>query len=151
MHTFGKAVGCHGAIVLGTAKLRNYLINFARPFIFTTSLPEASIAAIKKAYEIFPAMNNERTHLQELIQRFQNAGSSFEQLKSITPIQILIIPGNDNVKKIAAHLQKNNLDVRPIVYPTVPKGGERLRIVLHSFNAIGEVDLLADLLKANSR
>src|SRR5262249_32255554 len=70
VHTFGKAVGCHGAIVLGTATLRDYLINFSRPFIYTTALPETSVAAIKQAYEIFPGLDKERTHLNGLIQYF---------------------------------------------------------------------------------
>jgi 8-amino-7-oxononanoate synthase len=146
VHTFGKALGCHGAIVLGSEMLRNYLINFSRAFIYTTSLPEISVAGIKDAYELFPTMNEERNHLQELILRFQNADLKFEKLKSLTPIQVVIIPGNDDVKRIASHLQENNLDVRAIVYPTVPKGSERLRVVLHSFNSVDEVGNLIKLL-----
>ncbi len=148
VHTFGKAAGCHGAIVLGSEELRNYLINFSRAFIYTTSLPEISVAAIKETYETFPKMNDERKHLQELILHFQNAELKFEKLKSSTPIQVVIIPGNDNVKRIASHLQENNFDVRAIVYPTVPKGSERLRIVLHSFNSVDEVVNLIKLLNA---
>jgi len=146
MHTFGKALGCHGAIILGSKTLRNYLINFSRAFIYTTSLPEVSVAAIKDSYELFPKMNNERKHLQELILYFQNAELKFEKLKSVTPIQVIIIPGNDNVKRVASYLQENNFDVRAIVYPTVPKGSERLRIVLHSFNSIEEISLLIEKL-----
>jgi 8-amino-7-oxononanoate synthase len=148
VHTFGKAVGCHGAIILGSEMLKNYLINFSRAFIYTTSLPEISVDAIKNAYELFPKMNDERKHLQQLIGNFQSATLKFEKLKSLTPIQVVIIPGNDEVKKIAAHLQENNFDVRAIVYPTVPKGSERLRIVLHSFNAVEEVSLLVDRLRS---
>jgi 8-amino-7-oxononanoate synthase len=65
---------------------------------------------------------------------------------SETPIQVVMIPGNIEVKKVAATLQKNNVDVRAILYPTVPKGGERLRIVLHSFNTVKELEQLIDLL-----
>ena len=50
VHTFGKAVGCHGAVVLGSHSLRNYLINFSRPFIYSTALPESAIMAINKSY-----------------------------------------------------------------------------------------------------
>jgi 8-amino-7-oxononanoate synthase len=148
VHTFGKAVGCHGAIIIGSELLKNYLINFSRAFIYTTSLPEISIAAIQHAYRIFPQMNDERRHLRNLIGQFQNAVIGFEKLKSNTPIQIVIIPGNDAVKKIADQIQKNNFDVRPIVYPTVPKGSERLRIVMHAFNTKEEVAVLVDLLKS---
>lgn len=146
VHTFGKALGCHGAVVLGSELLRNYLINFARSFIYTTSLPETSIAAIKKSYEIFPEMDEERRHLQQLIQQFQQSHIRFTIFKSNTPIQIVLVPGNDEVKSVADLLQKNNLDVRPILYPTIPKGSERLRIVLHAFNPAEEVGKLCKLL-----
>ena len=152
IHTFGKAVGCHGAIVLGSKTLRNYLINFSRPFIFSTALPEASVAAIKASYELFPQLNNERKQLQKLIQQFQSGESTitnkFKILKSDTPIQVVIIPGNEAVKRVAVFLQKNRLDVRPILYPTVPKGGERLRFALHAYNSVEEVKQVFDLLQS---
>ncbi len=142
VHTFGKAVGCHGAIVLGSTRLRDYLINFCRAFIYTTAVPPASVRAIGKAYALFPGMNGERRHLQELIDLFQKAPLGFARLASRTPIQVIIVPGNEAVKAKAACLQDRGLDVRPILYPTVPKGSERLRIVLHAFNTMGEVDEL---------
>ncbi len=147
IHTFGKACGCHGAVVLGSQMLRDYLVNFARSLVFSTSLPEHSVAMIKSSYEIFPGMKAERLHLQQLIQQFQMAPIRFEKLISNTPIQIVIIPGNGEVKKIAAALQQQNLDVRAILYPTVPKGKERLRIVLHAFNKMEEVNTLLQLLQ----
>ncbi len=146
IHTFGKAVGCHGAIILGSPQLRDYLINFSRAFIYTTALPESSVLAISKAYELFPQMDKERDRLQQLIVRFQQASLRFERLNSATPIQGVIVPGNEAVRALAARLQAAGLDVRPILYPTVPKGSERLRIVLHAFNTIEELDaLIAEL------
>ena len=147
IHTFGKACGCHGAVVLGSQSLREYLINFARSLVFSTSLPEHSVAMIKASYEIFPWMKEERLHLQKLVHQFQSTHIRFEKLASSTPIQIVIIPGNEEVKKTAAELQKHNLDVRAILYPTVPKGKERLRIVLHAFNGVEEVKALLGLLQ----
>jgi 8-amino-7-oxononanoate synthase len=147
MHSFGKAVGCHGAIILGSKKLKNYLVNFSRPFIYTTSLPEINIAAVKKAYGLLPGLTDERSHLRLLINHFQSSPLRFARPLSFTPIQAVLIPGNEAVKKIASILQNNSLDVRPILYPTVPKNGERLRIVLHAFNTVEEVNrLLIDLL-----
>jgi 8-amino-7-oxononanoate synthase len=148
IHTFGKALGCHGAIVLGSKELREYLINFSRAFIYTTALPETSIAAILQAYKVFPSMHREREHLQKLIQQFQEAPLKYEKQQSFTPIQVVIVPGNEQVKALAEKLQEHNLDVRPILYPTVPKGSERLRIVLHSFNTTAELTQLVGLLSA---
>lgn len=146
MHTFGKAVGCHGAIVLGSDSLRNYLINFSRPFIYSTSLPESAIVAIRKAYQLFPSLHQERCHLRSLVARFQGTDISYRKVKSTTAIQAVIVPGNADVRDVAKTLQGSDLDVRPILYPTVPKGSERLRIVLHAFNTTAELDQLLRLL-----
>ena len=146
VHTFGKAVGCHGAVVLGSDSLRNYLINFSRPFIYSTSLPESAVLAIRKAYELFPLLHDNRCHLQSLVARFQGTEISYTKVKSTTAIQAVIVPGNAKVREVANTLQASDLDVRPILYPTVPKGSERLRIVLHAFNTIEEVEQLLKLL-----
>ena len=142
IHTFGKALGCHGAVVLGSNQLRNYLINFCRPFIYSTAIPPASVAAIGASYKIFPGMNQERAILKSLISLFDYPCFN----KSDTPIQCFIVPGNEKVKKISELLFNNNLDVRPILYPTVPLGKERLRITLHSFNSFEETKMLVDIL-----
>jgi 8-amino-7-oxononanoate synthase len=147
IQTFGKGCGCHGAAVLGSHQLRDYLINFARSFMYSTALPEHAVAVIQASYQTFPKMMNERNHLQKLVNLFQSSVLSFEKLSSQTPIQIIIVPGNDAIKVLSEKLQQNNLDVRPILYPSVPKGKERLRIVLHAFNTESEVQLLLDNLK----
>lgn len=142
IHTFGKALGCHGAVILGSRTLRDYLINFCRPFIYSTAIPPASIAAIQATYRIFPGMHQERTKLKNLISLFGNRGFK----KSETPIQCFIFPGNDNAKRMAEQLLKSNLDARPILYPSVPLGAERIRITLHSFNTMEETKRLMDIL-----
>ncbi|WP_298302110.1 8-amino-7-oxononanoate synthase [Hydrotalea sp.] len=146
VHTFGKAIGCQGAVVLGSERLRNYLINFSRPFIYTTALPPLAIKAIIQSYAIFPEMHAERQVLQQHIQTFQQAKLPCQKLTSTTPIQGLVIPGNEQVRRIAENLQKNGLAVRPILYPTVPKNAERLRIILHSFNTAEQLHQLLQLL-----
>jgi len=147
IHTFGKACGAHGAVILGSKQLRDYLINFSRAFIYTTALPESSVAAIAASYRLFPSLNEERIHLQWLIRKFARAALPATKLTSTTPIQGVIIPGNENAKSAAALLQENNMDVRAILYPTVPKGEERLRIVLHSFNTDDELSVLTNTLQ----
>lgn len=147
VHTFGKACGCHGAVVLGSATLRDYLVNFARSLVFSTSLPEHSVACIQASYRLFPSMHGERSQLQQLISRFQAAEIGFEKLPSRTPVQAVVIPGNEAVKQQAIQLRDHGIDVRPILYPTVPKGKERLRIVLHAYNTMDELEQLISLLK----
>ncbi|HXB29742.1 MAG TPA: 8-amino-7-oxononanoate synthase [Puia sp.] len=142
LHTFGKALGCHGAVILGSQLLRDFLINFCRPFIYSTAIPPSSVAAIRAAYKIFPSKEYDRAQLKKLISLFDH--KDFK--KSNTPIQCFILPGNENVKKAAVQLLENNLDVRPILYPTVPLGEERLRIALHSFNTEEETKLLIEIL-----
>ncbi|RPE08949.1 8-amino-7-oxononanoate synthase [Chitinophaga lutea] len=139
VHTFGKAVGCHGAVVLGSAVLRDYLINYSRSFIYTTALPPQAVAVILAAYGIFPDMQAERRHLQQLIQQFRAGVPEDRRLDSETPIQVVMAPGNEAARGLAQRLQLEGLDVRAILHPTVPRGGERLRVVLHSFNTEQEV------------
>jgi 8-amino-7-oxononanoate synthase len=146
IYTYGKAPGCHGAAVVGSHKLRSYLINFARSFIFTTALPETAIRAIAKSYDIFPGMKKEREQLKKLIDFFQVEHLLYKKLQSVTPVQGVIIPGNTEVKNIAAIMEMNGFDIRPILYPSVPKGKERLRISLHAFNTENELSKVIQLL-----
>jgi len=146
VHTFGKALGAHGAVVLGSDLLKQYLVNFSRALIYTTALPPASAGLIRSAYGIFPGLDGRRKHLQRLIGLFQASELPFDKLPGNTPIQIVLIPGNERVRRVASILQSAGLDVRPILYPTVPKDTERLRIVIHAFNSEEEVQLLVRLL-----
>lgn len=147
VYTYGKAAGAHGAAVVGSQLLRDYLINFSRPFIFTTALPGNALRAISEAYGLFPEMKAERARLHSLIRRFQNASFQFQKLVSDTPIQGILVPGNAAVKAVAGKLQAAALDARPILYPSVPKGGERIRIVLHAYNTEAELDRLVEQLQ----
>ena len=149
IHTFGKACGAHGAIILGSVKLKKYLINFCRQFIYTTALPPSVVEGIFISYKIFPGLKKEREKINQLICIFKKAELKFTILPSDTPIQIVMIPGNNQVKKIAQTLQESDFDIRPILYPTVPKDQERLRIVLHAFNTQEEVKGVAKILSAH--
>jgi len=137
--TFGKALGCHGAAVLGNKTLKEYLINFARSFIYTTALPPHDIKMIEAAYKKLPLILKERNTLLSLIQQFKETAAHLNLIKSDSPIQCIIIPGNHNVKQVSEQLQKNGFDIRPILSPTVPAGQERIRICLHSFNTTEQI------------
>ncbi len=134
IHTFGKAMGCHGAIVLGSETLREYLINFCRPFIYTTAISPAAVAAIDAAYTVVERMTKERERLNTLIKYFRIKAHHLDLTNSATAIQGVLFPGNEKVKSIAEKLRSKDFDVRPILYPTVPLNTERLRVVIHSFN-----------------
>ncbi len=142
IYTYGKAAGAHGAAIVGSTLLREYLLNFARSFIYTTALPPVSLIAIKHAYEQFPEMVKERIHLHKLIGIFRDAVLVHEKLDSNTAIQGVIVPGNDAVRLMAEKIQDAGFDVRPVMYPSVPKGKERLRIVLHAYNTTEELQRL---------
>lgn len=145
--TFGKALGCHGAIVLGSDLLKNYLVNFARSFIYTTASPPHQLASVKMAYRLLPESADEAEILKNNIILFKqkmsdNAASLL--IGSESAIQCLVLGNSEKAKLAAAYLQKAGMDVRPIVSPTVPEGSERIRICLHSFNTEKEISLLTD-------
>jgi 8-amino-7-oxononanoate synthase len=148
--TFGKALGCHGAIVLGSKILRDYLINFARPFVYTTAAPMHTHESVRQAYQLLksPDFSNEKLH--HLIRFFKEKSKQVPDLELIdspSAIQCIIIAGNEKCREVASKLQNEDLDIRPIVSPTVPKGRERLRICLHEFNSEEEVLKIFKVLK----
>jgi len=142
IYTFGKSIGAHGAVVVGSNMLRLYLINFARSFIYSTALPTNELLTIKCAYN-FAASNPEaRQQLFNNIIYFRELASSIPELKFLPasgPIQGLLFEGNERVKKAAEFIQQAGFDIRAILSPTVPEGSERLRICLHSFNSPEEI------------
>jgi len=148
--TFGKGLGCHGAVVLGSHKLKSYLVNFARSFVYTTGLSPHSVATILQSYK---QLKKEKEALEKLKSNiiFFNQEKMRLGLKPIfvyskSAIQCAIIPGNEKVKNIASHIQQKGFDVRPILSPTVPEGQERLRVCLHSYNSEKEISEVLHLL-----
>lgn len=145
IHTFSKALGTHGAVVLGSVDLRNFLINFARSFIYSTALDIPNQYAIKAAYSILRSKEFSPVNLFMLVHEFRQAASkNFGEAAFVTfsPIQAIRFPGNQNAQKAAAHARSKGFDVKAILSPTVPEGSERLRICLHTFNAPPEVQAL---------
>lgn len=152
--TFGKAVGCHGAAVLGSKSLIDYLINFARSFIYTTALPPHSVAAIIASQEIMASDfgSEQLGKLRQNIDHFNSQLNTLDLESNFIPsdsaIHSCIIPGNRKVKIVAEGLQQNGFNVKPVLAPTVPEGQERLRFCLHSYNTEQEIsDCLTILAK----
>ncbi|MCV9385724.1 aminotransferase class I/II-fold pyridoxal phosphate-dependent enzyme [Reichenbachiella ulvae] len=155
VYTFGKAMGVHGACIVGSRELIEYLINFARPFIYTTALPVHSIFSIDAAFNYIERHPSLQTTNQSLISYFNDyydkqigIHTECQKLESHTPIQPIIIPGNEKVRKISQQFQTEGFDVRAILSPTVPTGSERLRICLHNHNSQKEIKELIDSLSS---
>lgn len=156
IHTFGKALGVHGAAVVGSTLLRQYLINFARPFIYATALPPHSFLAIQCAHQHVQLHPEVRQQLHERIAYFhQRVAEELPNLTwtaSLSPIQCLIVPGNEAARHVANEAQGTSqgfsgFDIRAILSPTVPVGKERLRICIHAFNTSDEIDRLIAVLQ----
>lgn len=137
--TFGKAMGVHGACVCCPAKVRDFLINFSRPFIYTTALPAHSVAAILCSFQYLEENEQLRDALRSRIVLFRTHYR--EETGSDSAIQPIRVGGNERTRAAAAHLQSLGYDVRPVLSPTVKEGTERLRICLHVFN--GKSDIIA--------
>lgn len=151
--TFGKGLGCHGAAILGASLLKEYLVNFARSFIYTTGLSPHSVACILKAYELLEqeqfALKNLRENIAHFNQEKQLLGLKPLFVRNKSAIQSAIIPGNEKVKDIALNLQEKGFDVKAILSPTVPEGQERLRFCLHSYNTKEEISQVLQVLSSS--
>lgn len=151
IYTYGKALGCHGAAIVGCNELKEYLINFSRSFIYTTAMPEHSLIAIKAAYQLL-ATTNEIEKLRKNINYFNrklNSENLF--IESESAIHCKVTAGNKQVQELEEKLSQSNLFVKSIKSPTVKEGQERIRICLHSFNTNEEIDLLIQLLSHNKQ
>lgn len=140
--TFGKALGTHGAAILGSNALRLYLINFARSFIYTTAASFSSNLAIKTAYQFLNQYNHQQL-IHQRINYFKTLVSSDRLIESKSPIQVLCISGNKEAREAGNTLKRLGFDIRPILSPTVKEGAERLRICLHNHNSLAEIEELA--------
>lgn len=147
--TFGKALGCHGATVLGGNLLREYLINFARPFIYSTAPSFHHLASINMAYELLNTADDAIIKLKNNISIFKEniiQNDDAPLIPSHSAIQCVVFKNNDQARHAANTLQSAGLDVRPILSPTVAAGTERIRICLHSFNTLNELNLLTNII-----
>ncbi len=126
--TCGKALGCEGALILGPAVLRDFLINRGRGFIFSTAPSPLIAAIVRQSLAIVGQADDRRKRLRDLIGA---AGAHLAALgiaPSGTHIQPVPVGEIDRTMRIAAELQARGFDVRGIRPPTVPAGTARLRV-----------------------
>lgn len=149
--TFGKGLGCHGAAILGSSDLKEYLVNFARSFIYTTGLSPHAVATILVAYQQLQVEKETIEKLRQNIILFNQQknllGLKPMFIRSKSAIQSAIVPGNENAKQLAQQLQDKGFDIKAILSPTVPEGQERLRFCIHSYNSEEEINQVLELLR----
>lgn len=176
LHTFGKALAGNGgkscafmlewidtdnmpAILLGSHTLRHYLINYARPLIYTTFLSYPSLALIRTSYRLLRTGGTAslQSHLHHLTEKLFQAMHQLH-VTSAAARNLLSIPGAcpqspifavqlRQPRDLAMYLQERGMMVRAVVPPTVPLGTERVRICLHAGNTVDEVEVLVAALQ----
>ena len=146
--TLGKAFGTAGAFVAGSEELIETLIQFARPYIYTTSQPPAVACATLKSLELLRNEGWRRDHLNNLIARFrQRAGDiGLTLMDSPTPIQPILVGSSERALKLSAALRERGVLVGAIRPPTVPAGGARLRVTFSASHSEAQVERLLDIL-----
>ncbi|KAA2223273.1 aminotransferase class I/II-fold pyridoxal phosphate-dependent enzyme [Chryseobacterium sediminis] len=144
--TYGKALGAHGATILCNETEKSYLINFAGPFIYSTSAQDFQWMSIQTGYEFLDQNPGLAGELQDNIKIFRSQNLESPSAEK-SPVQAIIIPDNQKLKQLQDTLSENGFLTYAIYSPTVKEESERLRICLHSFNTKKEIIKLTGIIK----
>ena len=146
--TLGKACGTAGAFVAGSEDLIEALVQFARPYIYTTSQPPALACATLKSLELLRRESWRREHLAALIRQFRQGAEQIglQLMDSPTPIQPILIGDSARALRLSRMLRERGLLVTAIRPPTVPAGSARLRVTLSAAHSEAQVQLLLNAL-----
>ncbi len=149
MGTFGKALGSFGAYIAASKLIKEYLINRARGFIFSTALPPSATGASIAGIELLKKEPFRREELLKKSKGFRNK-LTLAGLKVAGDSQIILVIIGDTGKtiKAAEKLQENGFYARPIRPPTVPEGGSRLRLSVEYDHSAESLDRVVELLKS---
>ncbi|KTB70355.1 MULTISPECIES: 8-amino-7-oxononanoate synthase [Pseudomonas] len=147
--TLGKSFGTSGAFVAGSEELIETLIQFARPYIYTTSQPPALACATLKSLQLLRNEHWRREHLASLIQQFRQGAEQIglQLMDSFTPIQPIMIGDAGRALRLSQLLRERGLLVTAIRPPTVPAGSARLRVTLSAAHSEADVQLLLEALE----
>ncbi|KAF5379821.1 hypothetical protein D9615_005792 [Tricholomella constricta] len=161
LHTFGKALAATGAVVLTSTLIRDYLLNYARSLIYTTSLSYSNIVAADCSFDLLtdgtaeelandllslsshfisylrPRLTHIPPGLLSLPVHLSNADGVAVPPSPIIPLM------TSHPRPLSAYLLALGMNARPITWPTVPKGKDRVRVCLHAGNTIADVEKLA--------
>lgn len=146
--TLGKAFGTAGAFVAGSEELIETLIQFARPYIYTTSQPPAVACATLKSLELLQSEGWRREHLNTLIARFRQGAAEIglTLMDSPTPIQPILVGDSARAMQLSAMLKARGLLVGAIRPPTVPAGSARLRVTFSAAHTQAQLERLLQAL-----
>ena len=164
LHTFGKALACNGAAILTTDTIRTYLLNYARPLIYTTFLSHPSLIAIQLAYKYLqtpqltaPLMRSLDNLINLLHTQLQLLSSTVLKPHRVSPhiLSILDTPPlspifallSTHPRSLASYCQAQGFMVRAVVPPTVPVGTDRVRVCLHAGNSADQVTRLVECVR----
>ncbi|MCL6414939.1 8-amino-7-oxononanoate synthase [Aestuariirhabdus sp. Z084] len=144
--TLGKGFGTAGAFVAGSEVLIETLIQQARSYIYTTSMPPAVAAATLVSLRLLQQEGWRREHLAKMVQRFrlEAATLGLELMASETPIQPIVIGDASRALALSAHLETLGVLVTAIRPPTVPEGSARLRVTLSAAHTEQDIDRLLE-------
>ena len=142
--TFGKAYGSHGAVLLGSELLRQSAINFCGSFIYTTSMTPAHLLALDTMFDYLGTRPDYQENLHHNVEHLKNL-TGFLTQKS--PIFSFMIPDIHQLNQLARDLDQHGFIVFPVWSPTVRRGTERLRVVLHRYNELSDISNLWERLK----
>lgn len=150
MGTLGKAFGTFGAFIAGSETLIETLIQFARPYIYTTAMPPAVAAATRTGLQLLQRESWRREHLHQLIAHFRRGAAELglQLLDSVSPIQPIILGEEARALAFSEQLAARGFLVIAIRPPTVPAGSSRLRVTLSAEHSQAQVDALLDALNA---
>ena len=148
--TLGKAFGTAGAFVAGSAALVDYLVQFSRPYIYTTAMPPAVAAATRASLGI---VKTESWRRDKLTDRFRTGARQLglQLMGSPTPIQPVIVGSDEACLAVSEMLWREGIHVGAIRPPTVPNNSARLRITFNAGHEEADVDLLLSALETAFR
>ncbi|HEX4670136.1 MAG TPA: 8-amino-7-oxononanoate synthase [Solirubrobacterales bacterium] len=149
--TLGKALGSYGAYVCASAETVDFLVNTARPFIFSTAPPPSSVAAATAALELVSPSRVERLRANAAGFRAALAAEGLDAGTSQTQIVPIEVGGAERTMELCARILEGGVFAQGIRPPTVPEGSSRLRFTVMATHRVGELERAAKLIGGAAR